>query len=95
MLACLALLGFEGLHCTQRQERARLEALKGPVLIQVNHASLHELMSLRGIGPVLAGRIQAARPLVSEADLAKIPGLTATRLRQIRHRIEYSSIQKR
>ncbi len=47
--------------------------------ININEASIEELMNLKGIGPVLAGRIAEYRLksglFVSTEDLKKVPGI--------------------
>lgn len=43
--------------------------------VRLNSASQAEIESLPGIGPALAGRIMAARPLRSLADLDAVKGI--------------------
>lgn len=43
--------------------------------LDINQASSEELEALPGIGPVLAGRIIAARPFQSADELARVPGI--------------------
>jgi len=47
--------------------------------ININEASIEELMNLKGVGPVLAGRIAEYRLksglFVSTEDLKKVPGI--------------------
>ena len=52
--------------------------------IDVNTATEEELESLPGIGPVMAARIIAARPLESADDLRKVKGLGAKKYAAIR-----------
>ncbi len=44
-------------------------------LLDINRATSEELQRLPGIGPVLAGRIIAARPFASADDLARVSGI--------------------
>ena len=50
-------------------------ALAVGVRLSLNEATLAELESLPGVGPVLAGRIVAARPFRSLADLDQVSGV--------------------
>ena len=52
--------------------------------VNLNTATLHELKALPGIGPVLAGRIIAARPFDSVNDLIEIKGIGEKRLERLR-----------
>jgi competence ComEA-like helix-hairpin-helix protein len=45
------------------------------VRIDLNHASLDELLALPGVGPALAGAIIAARPFSTIEDLGRVPGI--------------------
>ena len=52
--------------------------------LDVNAASAEELDRLPGIGPVLAGRIIAARPLKSADDLRHVKGIGAKKYEKLR-----------
>ena len=67
-----------------RMRGAALEALGIPV--DVNHASLLELESLPGIGPVLARRIADARPFDRVDDLRRVSGIGRVRMLALRRR---------
>jgi hypothetical protein len=67
-----------------RMSGADLEALGAPV--DLNGASLLELESLPGIGPVLARRIADARPFARVDDLRRVAGIGPVRLRALRRR---------
>lgn len=74
--------------CLARRGRmtgADLEALGIPV--DVSTASEDELASLPGIGPELARRIAAARPLRSVDDLLRVHGIGPVRLAAMRSRV--------
>lgn len=62
----------------------QLAALAQPV--DVNTASLDELGSLPGIGPVLAERIVAGRPYATVEELDALSGIGPARLRALRGR---------
>ena len=53
-------------------------------LLNLNTATLAELESLPGIGPVLARRIVEARPFQSVDDLARVKGIGPRRLEEVR-----------
>ncbi len=46
-----------------------------PALVNINTAGPDELMTVSGIGPEMAGRIQAARPFESLEDLQRVSGI--------------------
>ncbi len=55
-------------------------------LVDLNRATEAELEELPGVGPVLAGRIAAARPFASVDELDQVSGIgpaTMTRLRDL------------
>jgi competence protein ComEA len=57
------------------------------VAIDANHASVAELASLPGVGPVLARRIVEARPFASVEDVARVKGIGQRRLARLRARL--------
>ncbi len=61
-----------------------LAALGLPV--DLNSASIEELASLPGIGPVLAGRITEARPFADVAELRGVRGIGPRKMEKIRIR---------
>ena len=52
--------------------------------VNLNEASQDELADLRGVGPVLAGRIVAARPFKSVAELTKVSGIGKAKLNELK-----------
>ena len=46
-----------------------------PALVNINTAGPEELMTVSGIGPDMASRIQAARPFESLEDLQRVSGI--------------------
>jgi len=61
----------------------KLEETKSPQgLINLNTASKKELMSIKGIGPVLSERIIAGRPYKTIDDLLKVKGIGPKRLKK-------------
>jgi hypothetical protein len=52
--------------------------------IDLNRASVAELRTLPGVGPVVATRIVEARPFESVDDLAGVPGFGPARVRALR-----------
>lgn len=52
--------------------------------LDVNTATSAELLQVRGVGPVLAGRIIAARPFASADDLRKVKGIGDKKYEQLR-----------
>ncbi len=61
-----------------------------PNLVDVNTASESELRSVRGIGKVLAQRIMAERPFAALEDLARVPGLNAVKVAELRNQLTVS-----
>ena len=55
--------------------------------VDLNAASEAELLTLPGVGPRMAARIEAARPFRSIEQLADVPGFTEPRLRAIADRV--------
>jgi len=80
------------LRATQRKEDAELDRLwkeasgeQDPQKpIDLNTASIKELQTVKGIGPVLAARIVARRPYKSVDQLEKIQGIGPTTLEKMR-----------
>ena len=63
----------------------RIKKAKSPKgLLNINTASKEELMSIKGIGPVLAKRIIARRPYKTVAGLIKVKGISPKKLEKIR-----------
>jgi competence ComEA-like helix-hairpin-helix protein len=58
-----------------------------PPTINANTATMEELQSIPGIGPVLAARIVAARPFQSVEDIDKVAGIGANLMAAIRPRV--------
>ncbi len=52
--------------------------------LNVNRASRKELIKLPGIGPVLARRIEDARPFSSVEDLTRVKGIGSKTLKRLR-----------
>lgn len=67
-----------------RMDPEALASLELPA--QVNEASAEELDSLPGIGPVLAGRVIAARPIESVDALLDVRGIGPKKLVSLRPR---------
>ncbi len=77
--------GDSVLACARgRMAADSLERLDLPV--DINRASLAELASLPGIGPVLAERIAAGRPYISVDDLDRVSGIGPKRMADLRAR---------
>ena len=80
------------LRAEQRKEDSELERLwkeaskdQGPQKpIDLNTASIEELRSVKGIGPVLAARIVSGRPYNSVDQLEEIRGIGPKTLEKIR-----------
>jgi hypothetical protein len=96
--ACLArLYGPAGPIALRRPRAAPVERpappappahLWAPPLVDLNRASRAELLSLPGVGPVVAARIEAARPFASVDDLARVPGFGPARRRALADRVK-------
>lgn len=57
----------------------------GTPRVSVNSASLGELQTLPGVGPVMAARIVAARPFNRVDELLRVAGIGPATLARIRH----------
>ncbi len=53
-------------------------------LVTLNTATLEELQSIKGIGPVISARIIAGRPYESVDELIRVKGIGPKRLKQVR-----------
>lgn len=62
-----------------------------PNLVDVNTASESELRSVRGIGKTLAQRIVAQRPFAALEDLARVQGLNAVKVAELRNQLTVSA----
>ncbi len=69
---------------TPEQKLAPAPAKTANEKLDVNTASEAQLEELTGIGPVLAERIIAARPLQSADELRKVKGIGETKFAQVR-----------
>jgi competence ComEA-like helix-hairpin-helix protein len=62
--------------------------------LDLNHASIDDLVRLPGVGPALAERIVAARagdgPFASVDDLARVPGIGPAKLARLRDLVSVS-----
>lgn len=83
-LACAARPPLRGAAGLGRMAPDDLAILELP--IAVNEASLEELDTLPGIGPVLARRMIEGRPYQEIGDLRRVPGIGPKKLAQIRAR---------
>jgi len=80
------------LRAKQRSEESELQEIQNQVkkakppqgLVDLNTATEKELQSIKGIGPVLAGRIVAGRPYKRVDDLLKVKGIGPKRLKKFR-----------
>jgi DNA uptake protein ComE-like DNA-binding protein len=80
------------LRAKQRVEEQELQEIQTQVkkaespegLLDLNTATEKELQSIKGIGPVLAGRIIAGRPYRRVDDLLKVKGIGPKRLKKFR-----------
>jgi competence protein ComEA len=80
----------------QSQSQSQTQSqTKGKHRVNVNTADVKTLETLPGITPTLAGRIVEGRPYKSVDDLAKVKGLTSTKLDAIKDDITFGSGTKK
>lgn len=72
-----------------KSNNAKVQALNGAELININLASLAELDNLPGIGPVLAAKITETRPYKTLADLEALSGISKSVIENIKDLIEF------
>ncbi len=81
--------GFRAEQRSEDQElkeiQIQVEKAKSPQgLLDLNTATEKELQTIKGIGPVIAGRIIAGRPYKAVDDLIKVKGIGSKKLEKIR-----------
>jgi competence ComEA-like helix-hairpin-helix protein len=62
--------------------------------VNVNYASVEELTRIPGVGPVLAGRLVAARPFDGAEDLRRVRGIGEASLQRIRPLLAFNEQQR-
>ncbi|MFO7821553.1 MAG: helix-hairpin-helix domain-containing protein [Lentisphaeria bacterium] len=83
------------LRAEQRKEEAELEDLRNATgnsdlvanPVNINHATAEQLQQLKGIGPILAKRIEDARPFETIDDLKKVKGIGPKTLKRLRDQV--------
>jgi hypothetical protein len=84
-LIAVAALGWYGYR--QYPNRAPAE---GSLRVNINTATRTQIETLPGIGPALAERIIAGRPYASVDDLARVRGIGAQQVRELRPKLTVS-----
>lgn len=96
-LASAITLGLHVAQAPQRQIEAFVVRVSAP--LDLNSATLEELIGLPGIGPVLARRIleyrEAHGGFQSVEELLEVRGIGPKRLAQIRERVRVGPLAKR
>ncbi len=80
-----------GMREARREEKRELEEEFGPRSdepVDVNTATIDELATLPGVGPVLAGKIVEHRPYASAEDLRGVPGMGKNTFERIKGSIK-------
>ena len=86
-LAVAALLAGVGLNQCGKAKPASKTVQESTAIINVNYASLEELMTLPRVNESLGRRIIAGRPYEAVDDLAKVSGIGPKTLEGLRPRV--------
>jgi comEA protein len=89
---CLSMIAVEKARAAQPKATLQLQGQnQSPAVVNVNKATLEELVKVRGIGPVMAKRIIEHRDkngaFKSIDDLAQIHGMGGNKLQRIKDQI--------
>jgi hypothetical protein len=84
-LIAVAALGWYGYR--QYANRAPAE---GSLRVNINTATQTQIETLPGVGPALAERIITGRPYASVDELARVNGISARQVRELRSKLTIS-----